>query len=79
MSAPLRTLQMLGERAVSASIHATTKKKKKPDWNLKLARYFAAAICGIIAIFVILHWTRIIYKKWGRKAGVLSPIVALTR
>ncbi|EFX01008.1 ferric reductase transmembrane component 5 [Grosmannia clavigera kw1407] len=78
MPSTIEALQLLGERAISTSIHAV-KKKKKPDWNLKLARYFAAGICGIIAVFVILHWTRIIYKKLGSKGRVFSPIVAITR
>jgi hypothetical protein len=39
-------------------------------------RYFAAGICGLIAIFVILHWTRALYSKIARTSSSPIPFAA---
>lgn len=39
-------------------------------------RYFAAGICGLIAIFVILHWTRALYSKLARNSSSPTPFAA---
>jgi hypothetical protein len=49
----------------------------------KMMMYFAAGICGLIAIFVILHWTRWLCARLERSKeplGVLGrPFVATSR
>lgn len=45
-------------------------------------RYWAAGICGLIAAFVILHWTRVIYSKLARSNSSIpfaAPFSAVTR
>jgi hypothetical protein len=46
-------------------------------------KYFAAGICGLIAIFVILHWTRALYSRIARSSRssmpLAAPFSALTR
>lgn len=46
-------------------------------------KYFAAGICGLIAIFVILHWTRALYSKIARSSKsplpLAAPFAAVTR
>ncbi|KAB5515238.1 ferric reductase NAD binding domain-containing protein [Coniochaeta sp. 2T2.1] len=45
-------------------------------------RYFAAGICGLIAIFVILHWTRALYSRITRSSSstpLAAPFSAITR
>ncbi|KAF3008065.1 hypothetical protein E8E14_007639 [Neopestalotiopsis sp. 37M] len=44
--------------------------------------YYAAAICGIIGIFIIGHWTRVLVNKRRIPEGMvkaLSPFAAVTR
>lgn len=49
----------------------------------RMMRYFAAGICGLIAVFVVFHWARWLCVKVERSkksAGVLGrPFVASTR
>ncbi|KAK6070246.1 ferric reductase like transmembrane component [Seiridium cupressi] len=44
--------------------------------------YYAAALCGIIAIFIIGHWTRLLVNKRkvpGGLAKAMSPLAAVSR
>jgi hypothetical protein len=49
----------------------------------RMMSYFAAGICGLIALFAVLHWTRRLFARaeWlNRLAGVLGfPFVACSR
>jgi hypothetical protein len=49
----------------------------------KQMTYFAAAICGLMAIFVLLHWTRFLFSKASKSSKSLSwvsfPFGAVTR
>lgn len=49
----------------------------------RMMRYFAAGICGLIAVFVVFHWARWLCVKIERSktpAGVLGrPFVATSR
>ncbi|ORY62987.1 ferric reductase like transmembrane component [Pseudomassariella vexata] len=44
-------------------------------------KYYAAALCGIILLFVIVHWTRSLATRYrvSTKSTVLSPFVAASR
>ncbi|CZR52291.1 related to ferric-chelate reductase [Phialocephala subalpina] len=58
-------------------------KKLRQRNNENAAKYFASAFCGFIALFIIFHWTRLLYKRCGlskkRTGGVLKLPVAFTR
>ncbi|KAK4126680.1 hypothetical protein N657DRAFT_566591 [Parathielavia appendiculata] len=49
----------------------------------RMMEYYAAGICGLMALFVVLHWTRWLWAKAegsNRTAGVLElPFVACSR
>lgn len=49
----------------------------------RMMRYFAAGLCGLIALFVVFHWARWLCVKVERSkkfAGLLGrPFVASTR
>lgn len=45
-------------------------------------RYFAAGICGLMGIFVILHWTRYLFGKVARRSSssvAVAPFAAVSR
>jgi hypothetical protein len=49
----------------------------------RLMKYYAAGICGLIAIFVLFHWTRWLCAKRERSKGTAEtlsrPFVASSR
>lgn len=45
--------------------------------NEMTVKYYAAALCGLIAIFVITHWGRLFVVK--RLVPALSPMTTLSR
>ncbi|CAK7211343.1 hypothetical protein SCUCBS95973_001080 [Sporothrix curviconia] len=47
--------------------------------NEKAATYYAAAICGIIAIFTFLHWTRRLVSRSQLPAALSRPFVVISR
>ncbi len=48
--------------------------------NEKTMKYYAAALCGIIAIFTFLHWTRRLVSKVQRTPTPLTyPFIAVSR
>ncbi|OAA66606.1 Ferric reductase, NAD binding protein [Niveomyces insectorum RCEF 264] len=52
----------------------------RAHYNRKAATYFAAAICGIIAVFTFLHWTRRIVSRSHRVSSALTkPFVVVSR
>ncbi|KAL1902966.1 hypothetical protein Sste5346_000878 [Sporothrix stenoceras] len=52
----------------------------RQKYNEKTATYFAAAICGLIAIFTFLHWTRkLVSRSHVVPAALSSPFVVVSR
>ena len=52
----------------------------RQQYNEKTATYFAAAICGLIAIFTFLHWTRrLVSRSHVFPAALSSPFVVISR
>lgn len=52
------------------------------DFNILAVEYYGAGICGIIAIFLTIHWSRFIYRKWGPEPGktsIFTPVVSVSR
>jgi hypothetical protein len=52
--------------------------------NEMSTEYFAAGVCGILGIFIIAHFTRMLFRSWTRSESCLlrtlaSPVVAVTR
>ena len=48
--------------------------------NEENAEYLAAALCGIVAIFIFLHWARILVSRTGTsKSPILHPFLLATR
>ncbi len=48
--------------------------------NDMAAEYFAAAMCGLIAIFTLLHWTRLLFSRSHRiPTGLSKPFVVVSR
>jgi hypothetical protein len=49
----------------------------------RMMKYYAAGICGLIAVFVIFHWTRWLCAKRERSKGTAGalgyPFVASSR
>ena len=42
--------------------------------NEEAMKYYAAAVCGLMAIFVLLHLTRVLARKTGlNKAAIFAP------
>jgi hypothetical protein len=41
----------------------------------KAAQYFAVAVAGLIALFTILHWSRLIYSRYVSKKLKDSKII----
>lgn len=37
--------------------------------NQQQLRYFAAAICGLMAVFIVSHWLRAIFNKKSPSSG----------
>jgi len=37
--------------------------------NEKTAKFFAAAMAGIMVLFIIFHWTRVVFKGYERRSG----------
>lgn len=46
--------------------------------NQQQLRYFAAAICGIVAIFVVSHWARVVSNKLSPSSKA-NPIRSMSR
>ncbi|KAK6851169.1 hypothetical protein PG987_000803 [Apiospora arundinis] len=47
--------------------------------NEHTTKYYAAALSGIIAVFIISHWTRWLVTRHRVSSSFLSPFVALSR
>jgi hypothetical protein len=45
--------------------------------NEDTAKYFAVGMTGIMALFIIFHWTRLFYKRYGSKQGRNSKVLGL--
>lgn len=52
----------------------------RQKYNEKTATYFAAAICGLIAIFTFLHWARkLVSRSHVVPAALSKPFVVISR
>lgn len=49
--------------------------------NERVAKYFAAAMTGIIALFTIVHWSAFLWRRYGskEKSTVIAHISACSR
>jgi hypothetical protein len=45
--------------------------------NEETAKYFAVGMTGIMALFIILRWTRFFYKRYGSKQDSSSKVLGL--
>jgi hypothetical protein len=45
--------------------------------NEDTAKYFAVGMTGIMALFIIFHWTRFFYKRYGSKQESSSKVLEL--
>jgi len=47
--------------------------------NKNVLTIYAASLCGLIAIFTIMHWTRSLSTRFDKSGTLLRPAVAITR
>lgn len=47
--------------------------------NKNVLTIYAAVLCGLIAVFTILHWTRSLSSRLNKSGTLLRPAVAVTR
>lgn len=53
---------------------------KRTRMNEEAMKYYAAALCGLMALFVLLHLTRVFARKTGlNKATIFAPFHYLSR
>lgn len=56
------------------------KYEKRARMNEEAMQYYAAALCGLMAIFVLLHLTRVVARKSGlNKATIFAPFHYVSR
>lgn len=67
-------------KAKTATLAAKILRQK---YNVQSAKYFAAGISGLILLFMIFHWTRVIYKRFevkiSSRPGFLKIPVDISR
>lgn len=68
-------------KAATAKAKALAKALRQKN-NENSAKFFAAGMVGMICLFMIFHWTRVIFKKYESKHGKFTSFrvpVAVTR
>lgn len=64
----------LGKRAGGGPEMFPEKFEKRDRMNLEAMKYYAAALCGLLVLFIILHLTRVFARKTGlNKAAIFAP------
>lgn len=68
--------------AVLMAIAARAKSKAKTARqrnNENTAKFFAAGMCGMIFLFILFHWTRFLFKRYGRQKTRISRLLDIPR
>jgi hypothetical protein len=68
--------------ALAATAPAALAKVLRQRNNVNAAKFFAAGMAGIMTIFIILNWTRFLFKHYcqGRESsGVLDVPIKISR
>lgn len=53
---------------------------KRARMNKEAMQYYAAALCGLMALFVLLHLSRLLARKTGlNKATIFAPFHYVSR
>lgn len=64
----------LGKRAGGGPDMFPEKYAKRGRMNKEAMEYYAAALCGLMALFVLLHLTRVLARKSGlNRATIFAP------
>lgn len=70
-------------RAVAADASAKAKaampKALRQTNNENSAKYFAVGMSGMIFLFILLHWARIIFRRYGRRGTGISGLFNIAR
>lgn len=70
------TTRATGYAAVSPAL-----KLRRQVLNVRAAKYFAVAIAAVMGLFIVFHWTRFLYHRYGlkEKRGVTIIVVGWQR
>lgn len=47
--------------------------------NENTAKFFAAGMCGMIFLFILFHWSRLIFKRYGTQRRKVSRFLDVPR
>ena len=73
---------MANATETAAKAKAALAKVLRQKNNENTVKFFAAGMVGMMALFIIFHWTRVVFKKYESKRGKSTALrvpVAITR
>ena len=71
---------VLGKREGGGPSMFPEKYEKRSRMNKEAMEYYAAALCGLMALFVLLHLSRVLARKSGlNKATIFAPFHYVSR
>lgn len=69
--------------ASAAAAARAAKMARQRLFSERAAKYYAAGIVGMIAIFALFHWTRYLYSRYAskklKKSGIMKGQISIVR